>query len=523
LPDDGIERIPSRPLSINNSELPLFGIERQPVRELPYETLSICPDCLIHGGRLTVIPASIFERDGEVMMIKKCSEHGEYDEVIWSDADLYRKTMFRWYRPIGLSNPGTESVDGCPSDCGLCPDHVSHTALALIDVTSRCNLSCPVCFAGSEASGRFYEPTEEQVLEMLRGFRENQPVPCPGVQFAGGEPTLNDNLEKYIGWAKKLGFDHVMVATNGVRFAEDSGYVRTLVEAGLNTAYLQFDGLDPETCIRARGKDILPSKIRALDSCREAGLDGVILVPTVMRGLNDDQLGAIVRFALDNRDVVKCVNFQPVSITGRIDYAGRERMRITIPDVIRLIDEQTGGLVTKDDWYPISSMLPLGRAIGLMKKRPELELSAHFACGMATFLVFDGDGSPRPITKVLDIDSFTEALEEVCDLYALRKAFAGTRSKMKLGLALRKSKERAVIQDLISSLLRRGDYGSLAKIMEHVIMLGMMHFMDPWNFDIERLKSCDIHYGTPDGRIIPFCAYNTLYRSEVEENSPIRI
>jgi uncharacterized radical SAM superfamily Fe-S cluster-containing enzyme len=520
---DRIERIPSRPLSINKSELPLYGIERHPKKELPYETLSICPDCLINRGRLMVIDASIFERDGVVMMSKKCSKHGEYEEAIWSDADLYRRIMGKWYMPIGISNPGTERVDGCPSDCGLCPDHISHTALALIDVTSRCNLTCPVCFASSEASGSFYEPTKEQVLEMLRRFRENQPVPCPGVQFAGGEPTLNDNLEIYIRWAKEFGFDHVMVATNGIRFAEDSGYVRTLVEAGLNTVYLQFDGVDYRTYIRLRGKDILPSKLGALDSCREAGLDGVILVPTVVRGLNDDQLGDIVRFALDNRDVVRCVNFQPVSITGRIDYEGRERMRITIPDVIRFLDEQTGGLVTKRDWYPISSLLPLGRAIGLMKKRPELELSAHFACGMATFLVFDGDGSPRSITQVLDIGSYMEALEGVCDLYAHRKAFAGIRSKLKLGIVLRKSKEKAVIQDLISSLLRRGDYGSLADFMDGVIMLGMMHFMDPWNFDLERLKSCGIHYGTPDGRIIPFCAYNTIHRSEVEGGTTFRI
>ena len=523
LPSDVIERIPFRPSTIKRSELPRFSIERHPIRELPYETLSICPDCLIRRRRLTVIPASIFEADGKVMMSKECSEHGGYEEIVWSDADLYRKAMSRWYRSIGISNPGTGRVDGCPGDCGLCPEHISHTALALIDVTSRCNMACPVCFAGSKASGEFYEPTDEQVLEMLRGFRENRPVPCPGVQFAGGEPTLNEKLEIYIRWAKKLGFDHVMVATNGIRFAEDSGYVRTLVEAGLNTVYLQFDGVDPETYIRARGKDILPSKIRALDSCREAGLDGVILVPTVVKGLNDDQLGDIVRFALDNRDVVKCVNFQPVSITGRIDHGGRKRMRITIPEVIKLIDEQTGGLVTKDDWHPISSMLPLGRAIGLMKRQPELELSAHFACGMATFLVFDGDGSPRPITQVLDIEGFTDALEEVCDLHAHRKVFAGTRSKLKLGVALRKFGERAVVRGLISSLLRRGDYGSLADFMDGVIMLGMMHFMDPWNFDLERLKSCDIHYGTPDGRIIPFCAYNTLYRSEVEGGSPVRI
>ena len=513
---DRIERVPFRPLTINREELPLYKIRTQPPTELPRETLSICPECMILDGRVEVIEATVFERDSAVSMRKKCTVHGEFEEVIWSDADLYRKAMTRWYETVGIFNPGAGKDKGCPLDCGLCPDHGSHTALALIDVTSRCNLSCPICFADSEGCRDVFEPTPEQILAMMKRFRDNRPVPCPGIQFTGGEPTLNENLENYVRWAKEIGFDHVMVATNGIKFAEDSGYVRKLVEAGLNTVYLQFDGLRPETYIMARGRNILPDKLGALDSCREAGLDGVILVPTVANGLNDDQLGDIVNFALDNRDVIKCVNFQPVSISGRIDYEAREEMRITIPDVIRLIEEQTGGLVRKLDWYPISSMLPLGRAIGLMKGRPELELSAHYACGMATLIVFDEGGTPRPITDMMDVDGFLGALKEVCNLYAQGKLLAGVRSKIKLSLAVRHLKEKVYALDIISNFLKRGDYESLANLMDNVMMLGMMHFMDPWNLDLERLRGCDIHYGTPDGRIIPFCAYNNIYRSEVE-------
>jgi uncharacterized radical SAM superfamily Fe-S cluster-containing enzyme len=514
---DRIERVPIRPRTIDRDELPMYMIRRHPTTELPRKTLSICPECMILDGRVEVIEATVFERDGAVVMRKECAVHGEFEEVIWSDADLYRKAMTRWYETVGIFNPGAEKKYGCPRDCGLCPEHGSHTALALIDVTCCCNLSCPICFAGSEISRVTSDPTPEQVLAMMRRFRDNLPVPCPGIQFTGGEPTLNENLDIYIRWAKELGFNHVMVATNGLKFADDDGYVRNLVEAGLNTVYLQFDGVRPETNIRARGRNILPDKLKALDRCREAGLDGVILVPTVANGLNDDQLGDIVRFALDNRDVVKCINFQPVSVTGRIDHNARKGMRVTIPDVIRLIEEQTGGLVRKSDWYPISSMLPLGRAIGLMKGRPELELSAHYACGMATFLVFDEEGTPRPITEIIDLERFLVALGDVCDLYAQGRLFAGIRSRMKLSLALRHLKEKAFARDVISRLLRRGDYDSLASFMDGVMMLGMMHFMDPWNLDLERLRSCDIHYGTPDGRIIPFCAYNNIHRSEVEK------
>jgi uncharacterized radical SAM superfamily Fe-S cluster-containing enzyme len=509
-------RIPGSPPRHSNEESSLYGIVRYQHRELPYGTRSICPDCLLDSGELNVIDATVLEAEGRVLMRKSCTEHGDFEEVIWSDAALYRRSMERWYRSVGVFNPGATSSNGCPLDCGLCPEHRSHTALALIDVTNRCNLSCPICFASSNTAERVYEPSPEEVRGMMAAFRGSRPVPCPGIQFTGGEPTLCESLVDYVSSARELGFDHVMVATNGVRFAEDAGYVRRLVEAGLNTVYLQFDGVSERPYLAARGVDLRDVKHQALDSCREAGLDGVILVPTVVGGVNDDELGDIVRFGLENSDVVKCINFQPVSFTGRIDR--RENMRVTISDVITLIEEQTEGLVEAEDWYPISSMLPLGRALGLMKGVPEVELSAHPACGMATFLVLE-DGEPRPITDLVDMEGFLDALEGVCNLYARGGTFAGFRSRLILGGALRGVKG-GLLGRLLGSLIDRGDYGSLASFMDGVLMLGMMHFMDPWNYDLERVSHCDIHYGTPDGGMVPFCNYNMFYREEVEGRYP---
>jgi hypothetical protein len=240
-------------------------------------------------------------------------------------------------------------------------------------------------------------------------------------------------------------------------------------------------------------------------------------VPTVVRGVNDDQLGRIVQFAVEHRDVIRCVNFQPVSITGRIDHEKRQQMRITVPDVIHKIEEQTDGKIPLSAWYPVPAMMPVGRALGLIKGTPQLELSAHFACGMATFLYIDDKGQYEPITNLIDVDKFLELLSEISNLYADGKTAASKRAKAKLVGGLRHVKRKGIIKDLMGAFLNRADYESLAGFMHHIVMLGIMHFQDAYNFDIERVQHCDVNYAVPDGRIIPFCTMNTIHRSRMEE------
>ncbi|TFG04541.1 radical SAM protein [Candidatus Thorarchaeota archaeon] len=493
-----------------------YSLEVFEPKSLPYQTKSLCPDCLLQDKEVRVIDATVYEEDGKVMMSKTCPDHGDFKEIYWSDAEMFRRSMRYWFKSVGIDNPRTECEDGCPLDCGLCENHLAHTALGLIDVTNRCNLRCPICFANAAASGRVYEPSPEQVLEMMKNLRRNLPVPCPAVQFAGGEPTVSDNLVQYVKWAKQLGFDHIMIATNGIRMAKSVDYLQQLKDAGLNTIYLQFDGVTERPYLEARNQDLRPIKDKVLDHCRSIGLDGVVLVPTIVGGLNDEELGDIVRYSIENRDIVRCINFQPVSITGRIDYEERQKMRITLPDAIKRIEEQTDGLVKADHWYPVASMLGVGRALGLMKGVPTVELHSHFACGMATFLFVEDDGTVYPITDVVDIEALINTLGEVCDLYAGRSMLAGTRAKLKLLGFLRHIKKKNFMRPIITSFLKKGSYSSLAAFMHRVIMLGMMHFQDPFNIDLERVQHCTINYATPDGRIIPFCNYNTVHRDLVE-------
>jgi uncharacterized radical SAM superfamily Fe-S cluster-containing enzyme len=201
-----------------------------------------------------------------------------------------------------------------------------------------------------------------------------------------------------------------MIASNAIRIGKSKAYLQELRDAGLSTVYMQFDGVTPEPYIAARGSNILPVKKQAILNAREIGMHSLILVPTVVRGVNDDQVGKIIDFAVENRDVVRGVNFQPVSITGRINHDARKEMRITIPDVIKLIEEQTGGQIPASEWYSVPSMLPLGRGLGLMQNTPQFELSAHFACGMSTFIYITDDGSYRPITDMMDVDKFIDLL-----------------------------------------------------------------------------------------------------------------
>ncbi|MFW9804021.1 MAG: tetraether lipid synthase Tes [Candidatus Thorarchaeota archaeon] len=515
---DEVKPVPEEPVTHEDSGgYARFQVEKYPERQLPYKTQSICPECFLTNDDVKVIDATLYEEDGKVMYKKTCDEHGEFIDVYWGDAKMFREASKWWYKSVGLDNPRTETVKGCPEDCGQCPDHKSHTALALLDVTNRCNLRCPICFAVAAEGGTVYEPTPEEVFDMMKNLRSNEPVPAPALQFAGGEPTVSKHLPQYIRWAKELGFRHVQIASNAIRIGKSKEYFQELRDAGLSTVYMQFDGITPDPYIEARGSNLLPVKKQAIQNAREIGMESLVLVPTVVRGVNDDQVGGIIEYAVENRDVIRCVNFQPVSITGRIDHEARNEMRITIPDVIHLIEEQTGGKIPADAWYPVPAMMPVGRALGLMKGTPQLELSTHFACGMSTFIYINDDGDYEPITNLIDVSKFLVLLEDISNLFAQQKTGASARAKAKLAAGARHIKRKGIIKDLLSAFLNRGDYESLAKFMRRIIMVGLMHFQDPYNLDLERVQHCDVNYAAPDGRIIPFCTMNTIHRSRLED------
>jgi uncharacterized radical SAM superfamily Fe-S cluster-containing enzyme len=480
---------------------PNSGVKMQVIKE----TKSLCPECL------QVLDATILEEDNKVYIEKTCPDHGKFREIYWSDYEQYQRAETLRCEGNGLDNPRTETKLGCPLDCGICPEHKSHTGLAIIDITNRCNLKCPVCFANAAAAGYVYEPTKEQIFEMMKNLRNNKPVPPPALQFSGGEPTIRKDLFELVKKAEELGFHHLEVNTNGVRLAQSVDYCRGLLEAGASTIYLQFDGLTSDVYKFTRGADLLETKMKAIQNCREAGLS-IVLVVTLVKGVNDHQLGDIIRFAIDNFDIVRCVNVQPVSICGRIPADEREKMRITIPDFMRLVEEQTEGKIKVSDFYPVPTVVPISRAIGALKGKDYVEFTAHPHCGMATY-AFVEDGDMIPITRYGNVDKFIKTLEKVYE-----DASKGKNKKAKLRLigALRHIKF-GLLRKYLLPILRTGSYESLGDLHRKMLLISSMHFMDPYNFDLERVQRCCIHYAVPDGRIIPFCSMNSIHRPKIEE------
>lgn len=476
------------------------------------QTKSICPECF------KVLDATIYEDKNKVYIKKECPEHGKFQDVYWSDYEQYQRAEQFRYEGDGIENPRTKTKLDCPLDCGLCPQHKSHTGLAIIDVTNRCNLRCPVCFANASATGYVYEPSKKEIQAMLENFRQNKPVPAPALQFSGGEPTIRKDLFELIGMAKELGFEHVEVNTNGLRLAQSVEYCRGLKEAGISTIYLQFDGLTSDVYEFTRGCDLLDNKMKALENCRKAGIESIVLVVTLIKGVNDHQLGDIMRFAVENFDIIRCVNVQPVSLCGRLPEKERAKMRITIPDFMKLVEEQTDGKIKVSDFYPVPTVVPISKAIGALKDKRYVEFTAHPHCGMATY-VFIEDGKMVPITRYGNIEKFIKTMKKVHEA-----ASKGHKKRAKLLLigVLRHIKF-GLLRKYLLPILRTGSYESLGELHRKMLLISSMHFMDPYNFDLERVQRCCIHYGVPDGRIIPFCTMNSIHRSKIEERLGIPI
>jgi len=480
-------------------------------------TKSVCPKCL------KVVDAEVFPRDGKLIMRKTCPEHGVFEDVYWSSHALYEKFMRYEHSGPHLENPQTETRSGCPYDCGLCPNHETPTVLANIDITNRCNLRCPICFANAAASGYVFEPTLEEIRNMMLTLRGNKPFPCPAVQLSGGEPTVREDLPEIISMAREVGFPQVQVASNGVKLAQDPNYAAVLKAAGLSTVYLQFDGVRPEPYIIARGYNALPQKIKAVENCERAHL-GIVLVPTLVRNVNDDQLGGMIDFGVQHIGVVRSLNIQPESFVGRTDLENLESQRITIPDVLQRIEDQTDGDITVEDFYPVPFVVPISEFVSAWSQRTQVEFTCHPACGAATY-IFISNGKKIPVTRFVDVEGFYEYLKDLSDRL---KSHPGrlTKSRVLVGIArsfnkfVDNSKKPPEIhmKSLMLSILGSGTYSSLGDFHSRTMMIGTMHFMDPFNLDLERVCKCAIHYAIPDGRIIPFCSYNTIHRADVERS-----
>lgn len=488
---------------------------------LPSTTMSICPECK------KKIEAKLFEENGKVIMEKECPEHGKIRDVVSTDVELYLKMERLAWDGIGIENPYYTDATSCPDACGMCNLHKSHACITILDLTNRCNLRCPICFANANEAGYVYEPTFEQVVEMMENLRAMRPFPAAAIQFSGGEPTIYPRFLDVLRKAGELGFTQIQIATNGITLAEDPNFAQECADAGLHTIYLQFDGMREEDYKIARGKPLLDIKKKAIGNVRKVQPSpmSIVLVPTLINSINDDQVGPIMKFAVENRDVIRGVNYQPVAFTGRISKEEREKQRFTLADLAIKMEEQFPA-VKKSDWYPVPVVVPISEFIANLSEEPKIAFTSHPQCGLATYLFIDEDGNSTPMPRFIDVEPLMK------DMWGLAKKTGEARiklpSKVKAAYLLKKyfHKEKAPkgmnianflrsLEDVVSDTEKK----SIAKVSWDLMFVGSMHFQDGYNYDINRVMRCAVHYPTPDGRIIPFCAYNggPIYRTEVEK------
>ncbi|RLG21581.1 radical SAM protein [Candidatus Micrarchaeota archaeon] len=466
------------------------------------ETESICPVCF------KVLKADIIEEDGKIYLEKTCPEHGHFKETYWSDAKLYHEAAKYLRDGPGIENPAiTKENPVCPHDCGLCKLHLSTTGLANIFVTNRCNLRCWYCFANVGRVGKVFDPPLEVIEKMLDALRAERPVPAKALQITGGEPTVRDDLIDIIKMAKEKGFTHIQLNTNGIKTAEDPELCVKVRKAGVNVLYMSFDG------VTMKSNPWLEENKKTIENCRKVGL-GVVLVPTLIRGVNDQEVGDIIRFAAENSDIVRGVNFQPVSFVGSMPAEQRNRERVTIPDLYKWIEEQTDGQITGEDFYPIPSVVPVSKFSEAWTGELDLEFTAHPHCGGATYVYIDKENNKLvPITKFVDVKRFFNFLEEWSE--KIKKGGKITKAKFLANALIelnkiidsKKAPKEFDLKKIILEVLAKRDYHSLGEFHYKMMFIGNMHFMDPYNYDIERVKRCVIHYAMPDGRIVPFCAF----------------
>lgn len=416
--------------------------------ELLRHTRSVCPACLQN------LPARLLRReDGSVLLEKTCPAHGTFRTVVWRGYADFEK----WSACSEPLAPG-QGVR-CPADCGLCAGHGSESCCVLLEVTRRCELRCRFCFA--EGSAETEDPPQAELREAIRAIAEN----CGGplLQLSGGEPTLRDDLPELVRFAKACGCSYVQVNTNGLRLAREPDYARRLREAGLDIVFLQFDGTRDEIFETLRGAPLLNKKLEAVRVCAALGI-GVTLVPTVVPGVNGDDLGALVRLAVSLAPGVRGVHFQPVSYFGRYPAAPEDAARYTLDQLMHDLQTQTG--------IPMESFLP--------------SRCDHPLCGFHLTCLPGENGTLQPLTSAAPPAGRSSARENRSYV-----AHRWTRSAPE-----EKPAETGSGESFDSFLYR---------IRQQSITLSAMAFQDAGNLNIERLQRCSLHVWDA-GRIVPFCA-----------------
>ena len=535
-------RFPERTFQPKWAPAPLLKQREKtfPPLGFPRKTDSLCPRCvsevrsqILSGeadwkvlieGKPGEIPAEIVEENGQILMKKDCPKHGHFEDVMSTDPAFFKRleSMYPGRDFVipkdGLHEHGTSSIK------------FGRGAVLTIDLTNRCNMMCDPCFMDANQVGYVHELEWEEVQKLLDDAASITPRRPLSVQFSGGEPTLSPHFLPAIRHARKLGYFSVQCATNGIRFAQDESFAKDAAEAGLRFAYLQFDGVGNENNQHRKVGNLYDVKLRAIENLKKYAVD-VTLVVTIVNSVNNDQVGDILKFAIENIDKINTVAFQPVSFTGRdedVDEETRTRQRYTLSHLAHDVKTQAGIGEVMRDWYPLSASGPFSDLKdllgGLESEWGSFKCGCHPNCGIGTMLLVE-EKTKKAVTvpSILNVDRMLADIKSITDSGRQKKWTA-----VQVGLSiLRNLRPEGVPAGLTP--------WSLAKIMDghtggklgfaeknrypwRVFFIGGMWFQDLFNYDFRRTEMCIIPYATQMGEI-SFCAYNTGvgWRKIIEE------
>jgi len=532
-------RFDARPFQPKWAPAPLLKSHERTSPSLgwPRTTDSLCPTCVretrarILSGEQAIeslvnehvgeIKAQIFERDGKVVVEKTCPIHGTFVDTLAINPAFLRRleNLFpgRDFPAVTdtLHNHGTSSIQ------------YGRGAVLTIDLTNRCNMMCDPCFMDANQVGYVHELTLPEVEKLLDDAITIKPRRQMTVQFSGGEPTISPIFLDAVRYARKIGYFSVQAATNGIRFAQDADFARQAHEAGMRIAYLQFDGVSEEANAHRRVGNLFDVKLRAIENLHAAGID-VCLVVTIVNTVNDDQVGPIVKFALQNCDKVSFVSFQPVSFTGRdeeITDAERYAKRYTLSHLAEDMRRQTGVTEPLRDWFPLSASSAMSRVTDLLKgpgaEWGSLSCGCHPDCGVGMgFMVSKKTKAWAPLSEFVNVERVLEDARVIADSSRGR---ALTVLQTALSLLRNYDPTKAPAGFRLVDLLHKFDKQSGGQLGgklgardnanrkgdEWLLMfVAGMWFQDLWTYDFRRTEMCIIPYATQMGEI-SFCAYNT--------------
>lgn len=458
-------------------------------------TQSICPNCN------KVVDAFYVSEKEQIYLFKKCEEHGEFQSLIAERQEDFTRWISNQVINIHPKNALTKGTSDsqCPLHCGPCENHLQTACCVLIDVTERCNQHCPYCFAKSETDeGSDLSLLEiEKKFDLLLQLGEERTY---NLQLSGGEPTVRNDLPEIIRMAKDKGFPYIQINTNGRRIGMEEGYAKKLKQAGASVIFMQFDGTNDKIYQALRGEPLLEIKKKAIENCRRAGIP-VTLVPTIVKNVNLENIGPLVDFLLENVDIVKGLHFQPVSFFGRhpdqLPHDGNRTVdfdnRVTLFNIMHQLEIQTQGRLKYTDFYPINA--------------------GHTLCSFSSTYQKIGNGQVKSLINYNTKASKKDCCTPTDPLSIIKKDRDFVLNKWDLMDIdsscpyTEKNKEQSYDEtdemDFDSFLMQ-------AKI--NMFSISSMAFQDGTNLDAERLKRCRVQVLSPDNKLIPFCAYNSIYR-----------